>query len=335
MSLTAPDAVRRAPRWKAAGRLLGRRMLLGVPVTLAITAVVFALASIAPFNPLAAYVGSRYQQLSLEQRAELAGQLGLDQGWFATWTHWLTGALQGDWGTSILYARPVTQVMAERLPYTLLLAGCGLAIAILLSIALAIASGRRPGGLADKATTLLAQLAQSLPPFVLALVAVAVFALRLGMPASGVAAPGHSPTAASIAWHLVLPACVLAFTLIPWLVLNLRASIFEALESDAVLAARGRGAGEAQIMVREVLPLALLPFVTVIGSRLGELVTGALLIESVFSWPGIASATVEAAKAGDFPLLAAVTMASCLAVFAGNALADACYLLIDPRVKDV
>ncbi|WP_313813454.1 ABC transporter permease [Glutamicibacter sp.] len=335
MSLSRAAVAPRRLRWGGAGKLLWRRMALGVPVTFGITAVVFWLASIAPFNPLAAYAGSRYQQMSLAERAQLAAQLGLDQGWFTTWWQWFTSLVQGEAGTSILYARPVAQVLAERLPYTLLLAGCGLLLAILLSAGLAVASGTRPGGLADRATTVLAQLAQSLPPFVLALIAVAVFALRLGMPTSGIAAPGQSPTAGSIAWHLVLPAGVLALTLLPWLVLNLRASIFQALDSDSVLAARGRGAGEWQIMVHEVLPLALLPFTTVVGSRLGELVTGALLIETVFSWPGIASATVDAAKAGDFPLLAAVTVASCLAVFLGNALADACYLLIDPRVSDV
>ena len=225
--------------------------------------------------------------------------------------------------------------MSERLPYTGLLALCSLALAIGISLFLAVASGLNRGGFADRLTTFLAQLAQALPPFVLALIAIAVFALRLGLPAGGVSAAGTAPDAASIAAHLVLPATVLAISLLPWLVLNLRASVFETLDSDAVLAARGRGVHGVALLRHEVLPVALLPFITVIGSRLGELVTGALLVETVFAWPGIASAVVDAAIAGDFALLAAVTACSCLAVFAGNALADAGYLLADPRVADV
>ncbi len=120
-------------------------------------------------------------------------------------------------------------------------------------------------------------------------------------------------------------------SLLPWLLLNLRSSLFEALDSDSVLAAQGRGA--SNILIREALPQALLPFITVIGSRIGELITGALIVETIFAWPGIASAVIASAIAGDFALLAAVTASSALAVFAGNALADAAYLIADPRVS--
>lgn len=319
----------------AAAVLVLRRLLLAVPVTAGITAVVFWLASVAPFNPLAAYLGSQYERTGAAQRAALSQQLGLDDAWWQVWLRWLAAVLRGDWGVSRIHARPVAEVLAERLPYTGLLALSALALAVALAVLLALGSARRRGGVVDRFTILIAQLAQALPPFVLALLAIAVFALRLGLPAGGVAEAGARPDAASIALHLVLPAGVLAVSLLPWLVLNLRASIFEALDSDAVLAARGRGLGQGEILRREVLPVALLPFLTVIGSRLGELVTGALLVETVFAWPGIASAVVDAAVAGDFALLAAVTACSCLAVFAGNALADAGYLLADPRVRDV
>ncbi len=315
--------------------LLWRRTLISVPATLAITAAVFALASIAPFNPLAAYLGSRYESATPDERAALAHELGLNDSWYMVWARWFTDALGGDWGTSRLHGQPVAEVVSERLPFTALLTVLGLAVAIVVSLVLALAAGRRPGGIVDRVALLLVHLAQAVPPFVLGLLAIAVFALGLGLPAGGAAPGGSDPTVGSLAVHLVLPVGVLALTLLPWLVLNLRASAIEAFTSDAVLAARGRGLRESRILRTHVLPVALLPFITVIGSRLGELVTGALLVEAVFSWPGLASATITAAVAGDFPLLAAVTALTCAAVFAGSILADAAYVLADPRVHDV
>lgn len=315
--------------------LLWRRAVIAVPATAGITALVFWLASIAPFNPLAAYLGSRYEQATPQQREILAQELGLNDSWYSVWGQWVSHAFQGDWGTSRVFAQPVATVLTERLGYTALLTGTGLVVAIVLAIALSLGAGYRPGGILDSCVLSIVHIAQAVPPFVLGLVAIAVFSLGMGMPAGGVAGGGADPTPASIALHLVLPAGVLAVTLLPWLVMNLRESVFEELQSDAVLAARGRGFSQHQILFSQVLPVALLPFITVVGSRLGELVTGALLIEVVFSWPGMASATVDAAVAGDFPLLAAVTALTCLLVFAGSAIADACYLIADPRVHDV
>ncbi|PQZ89081.1 ABC transporter permease [Arthrobacter sp. MYb227] len=315
--------------------LLSRRFMVAIPATMAVTAGVFWLASIAPFNPLAAYLGSAYEQATPAQREALAQELGLNDTWYSVWFRWIGDALSGDWGTSRLFAQPVATVLSERLGYTVLLTGAGLILAIALSILLALGAGLRPGGILDTLCLSVVHIAQAIPPFVLGLVAIAVFALSLGLPAGGIAAGGAEPTGASVALHLVLPACVLAITLLPWLVMNLRASVLQELASDAVLAARGRGFGRRQILLSQVLPVASLPFITVVGTRLGELVTGALLIEVVFSWPGLASATVDSAIAGDFPLLAAVTALTCLMVFAGSALADACYLAVDPRVHDV
>ncbi len=319
-------------RWALAGKLVLRRLLVALPVTAGLTAVVFALASIAPFNPLATYLGSSYAHTDPELREQLRDELGFNKPWLQVWTHWITHAIRGDFGISITASRPVGQVLLERIPYTLLLTGTGLILAILLSLILALAAACYRNQLIDRLVQAIGQLAQSVPVFVLALVAIAVFALPLGWPTSGVAAAGMTPTPASILSHLFLPAVILAISLLPWLLLNLRTSLLEAVDSDSVLAARGRGA--KQVLLAEALPQALLPFITVIGARLGELITGALLIETIFSWPGIASAVVGSAIAGDFALLAAVTACSALAVFAGNALADAAYLLADARVNN-
>lgn len=310
--------------------------MVALPITALVSLVVFWLASIAPFNPLVAYLGPRFERASLEERAVLAEQLGVDDSFLAIWGRWLRDVILGwDWGYSRSMARPVADVLAERLPWTLLLAGTGLTLGILISLVLGVAAARRPGSLLDRGATGLAHLVQGIPPYVVALGAVAIFSLALGwLPVAGVSRGGADPTWGSIATHLVLPALVLALSQVPWLLLNVRASVLAALSEDHVTAARSRGLPERTIVWRHALPGALLPFVTVIGARLPELVTGAVLVETVFAWPGVAAATVDAAVSGDFPLLAAVTVLTCLVVLLGSLLADALYVLIDPRVED-
>jgi len=323
-------------RWPKAGRLIRNRLLLAIPITTAVSMVTFWLASIAPFDPLVAYLGPRFERASAEERAQLAAQLGLDDSWIAIWGRSARDLLlHGDLGQSRSLARPVSEVLAERLPWTLLLAGAGLLLAVVLSLVLGVSAACRPGSLVDRVASGLSYAVQGLPPFVLALVAIGVFSLALGwLPVAGVAEGGADPTWGSIARHIILPAAVLGLSQVPWLLLNVRSSVLAALTEDHVTAARSRGLPERTVVWRNALPGALLPFITVIGARLPELVTGALLVEAVFSWPGLAAATVDAATSGDFPLLAAVTALTCFAVLVGSMIADAVYLLVDPRVDD-
>lgn len=332
------DAARRDRRSALArrvGRLAAIRAAIMLPLTALISLLVFWLASLSPFDPLRSYLGTRYTSATDAQRAELARTLGLDDAWYAIWGRWATAVLHGDWGTSSSLSRPVTEVITEALPYTLLLAGAGLALAIAAALLLGVRAAWAPGGVLDRCATALAYLLQAIPPFVIGLVLIAVFALGFGIPVGGVSTAGADPTPGSIAAHLVAPAIVLGASQMPWLLLAVRTSVLEAMVSDHVRAARSRGLGDGSILWRHALPGALLPFVSVLGARLPELVTGALLVEAVFSWPGLASATVDAAVAGDFPLLAAVTVLTSLAVLTGSLLADALYLCLDPRVDDV
>lgn len=334
----ATQALDRATRsrWRQAARLAGWRALLAVPITALVSMAVFWLASIAPFNPLAAYLGRRFERASAQERAALAEQLGIDDSWLSIWARWARDVvLHGDWGYSRSMARPVADVLAERLPWTLLLGGVGLTLGIAISLVLGVAAARRPGSLLDRFATGLAHVVQGVPPFVVALAAIAIFSLALGwLPVAGVSRGGADPTWGSVATHLVLPALVLGLSQVPWLLLNVRTSVLTALTEDHVTAARARGLPDRTTLWRHALPGALLPFITVVGVRLPELVTGAVLIETVFAWPGIAAATVDAAVAGDFPLLAAVTVLTCLLVLVGSLVADALYLLLDPRVDD-
>ncbi|MFD7662607.1 ABC transporter permease [Streptomyces sp. NPDC059788] len=314
--------------------MTGRRALFAVPVLLAVTLGVFAVAAAAPFDPVKAYAGTAGLTASQENLDQIRHNLGVDQPLLGRWWHWLTGALTGDLGDSATLRAPVSQVIGERMGWSVLLCALAFVIAILAGTLLGVLAARRRGSMLDRAVTSAAYTLEAAPPFWLGLLAVWLFALKLGvLPAGGLTDTGSEvATAGQIARHVVLPALVLAVSQMPWFVLYVRQGVGDALEEDPVRGARARGLSERTVLLQHALRSGLLPVLTLIGSRVPELITGALLVETVFSWPGIASATVEAATSVDFPLLAALTVLATVAVLIGNLLSDLLYGLADPRV---
>ncbi|HLS75450.1 MAG TPA: ABC transporter permease [Nocardia sp.] len=328
-----PPVPGRGRRGRGIARMCLRRALFAVPLLVVVSLALFALAARSPFDPLAGYLGDRYTTVSTADRQRLADELGTGQSWWRQWASWAGHAMTGDLGYSRAYAQPVTTVMAERGPWTLLLSGVALACAVLAAATLGLWAARRAGGLVDRAVTVSATLVQSVPPFVLSLASVSVLAVGFRLfPVAGLTDPGADPSLRQVSRHLVLPAAVLALSLLPWLVLSLRQSLRAAAESDAVLGARARGIPESVVLRKHILPVALGPFTTVVGLRLPELLVGAAVVEEVFSWPGLAGSLVTAARELDFALLAALTVATTLLVLAGSLLADVAHALIDPRV---
>lgn len=321
--------------WGAMARLTGRRALFAVPVVLVVTFGVFAIAAASPFDPVKAYAGTAALGADQETLDRLRANLGVDEPFAVRWWRWLTSALTGDLGESSVLRQPVAQVIAERLVWSTLLCAVAFAVAVLLGTTLGVLAARRPGGWLDRAVTSAAYALEAAPVFWVALLAVWLFALQLGvLPAGGLTDTStEQVTAGQVAHHLVLPAGVLAVSQLPWFILYVRQGVGDALAEDPVRGARARGIAERTVLLHHALRSGLLPVLTLIGSRVPELITGALLVESVFSWPGIAAATVEAATAVDFPLLAALTTLAAVAVLTGNLLADLLYGLIDPRVK--
>ncbi|MDO5711791.1 MAG: ABC transporter permease [Micrococcales bacterium] len=295
---------------------------------------VFALSAMSPFDPLAAYLGDQYERATPQQRAELTATLGLTQSWWTAWTTWVDAAAHGDLGQSRVFGQPVAQVIAERLPWTLLLSGAALTVATIGGVALGLAAGLRPASWLDRLCGGAAILLQSVPPYVLSLAAIA--GLSLGVrwfPTGGATTPGRVVTPMSLAHHLVLPVLVLALSQLPWIALSLRAAVTSALASDAVRGAVARGLPWATVVRGHVLPVSLTPLVTLLGARLPELIVGAVLVEEVFAWPGLAAALVAAAQQLDFALLALLTVATTAVVLLGSLLADTAYLVLDPRVR--
>ncbi|NGO67751.1 ABC transporter permease [Streptomyces boncukensis] len=331
--MTARPAGRRA-LWAPAARLVGRRLLAAVPVLAVVTFGVFAVAAASPFDPVQQYAGSAGLNASQETLDQLRRNLGVDGPFPERWWHWVTHALSGDLGDSTALRQPVSQVIGERLGWSVLLCAAGFLFAIAAGTALGVAAARRRGGMLDRAVTSVSYTLEAAPPFWLGLLAIWLFAIQLDvLPAGGLTDTGSDAvTAGAVLRHLPLPALVLGVSQVPWFLLYVRQGVADALDEDAVRGARARGLSERTVLLGHALRSGLLPVLTLVGSRVPELITGALLVETVFSWPGIASATVEAATSTDFPLLAALTALATVAVLAGNLLADLLYGLADPRV---
>ncbi|WP_282699846.1 ABC transporter permease [Streptomyces sp. CC219B] len=316
-------------------RLAGRRLLFAAPILLVVTFGVFAIAAASPFDPVKAYAGTAALGADAETLARLRENLGVDQPFTSRWWNWLTAAVTGDLGHSSVLRQPVAEVIGERLLWSSLLCAVAFVVAVLTGTLLGVLAARRPGSPLDRAVTAAAYSLEAAPVFWLALLAIWLFALQLGvLPAGGLTdTASEQVTFGQVTRHLVLPAGVLAVSQLPWFTLYVRQGVADALAEDPVRGARARGSSERTVLLGHALRSGLLPVLTLVGSRVPELITGALLVESVFSWPGIAAATVEAATAVDFPLLAALTTLATAAVLLGNLFADLLYGLFDPRVK--
>ncbi len=309
-------------------------MLFIVPVIMVVSAGLFAAAAISPFDPLVGYLGTRYMTTSEADKALIATQMGFDNPWYSTYRTWLHGVVTGDLGISRSFNQPVTQVISERLPWTLLLVGTSLVIAILTSLALGVLAGIRKGGILDRTVSGLCVVVQGLPPFVLSLGAIALFALTLGwLPVAGLTDGGADPSPGQVIRHLILPVAVLAISQLPWLLLAVRESVVASTGEGFVAGAVARGIPASTITKRHIVPTSLAPFVNIIGVRLPELVVGAVLVEEVFSWPGIAGAIVSSARDLDMALLAFLTVGTTLTVMLGSLLADVVVARLDPRVS--
>ncbi|MFI6510533.1 ABC transporter permease [Streptosporangium sp. NPDC050855] len=311
------------------------RIAFAVPLLVIVTIGMFALAKASPFDPVRQYLGERALVTSPEAAEAIRRNWGLDRPVTEQYATWFTGLVRGELGESRSFHRPVAEVIGERLGWTLLATGSALVLMFAGSLLAGTLAARRRGSWTDRVITGGAFANEAAPVFWLGLLAIWVFAVRLGwLPAGGLTdAASSTVDAADVARHMVLPVAVLAISQSSWLVLYVRESVIGVLREDFVIGARARGLRERTVLVRHALRSALLPFLTLLGARIPELVTGAILVETVFSWPGVAAASVQAALAVDFPLLAALTLLGTAAVLAGNLLADIAYTVADPRVR--
>ncbi len=311
-------------------RFLARRCLQALPLLLAISVLVFLLIHAAPGGPLAMYLAN--PNVRPEDIERLRRALGLDRPlWIQYWS-WLTAFVRGDWGYSFSDGRPVVMRIAERLPATLELAAVSLAGALLVTIPTGIASGIRRGRWLDRAVTALATVGISLPAFWFGLFLQIVFATGLGwLPSSGRSTPGAEDLIDHLL-HLVLPALVLIVVQASAWSRYLRGSVIDTLSEPFVVAAKARGIPRRRVVLRHVLRNAIGPVLAVVMVDAALLVSGAVVTESVFAWPGIGSLFTEALARRDYTVLMALLMLTSTAIVVLNLVADLAHAVVDPRV---
>ncbi len=311
-------------------RFLARRILQAIPLLLLISLLVFLLIHAAPGGPLAVYLSNpnvRPQDLERLRRA-----LGLDRPLWQQYVSWLAAFARGDWGYSFSDGRPVAERIVERLPATLELVGVSLAAALCVTVPVGVVGAVKRGRWFDRATTAAAFAGISLPAFWFGLLLQLVFAVGLGwLPSSGRTTFGGGGLADRVQ-HLVLPATVLALIHAAGWSRYLRGSMIETLAQPFVLSARARGLPPRLVVLRHALRNALGPVVTIVLLDAALIVSGAVVTESVFAWPGLGSLFTEALARRDYTILMAMLMLSSTAVVALNLIADAAYALLDPRV---
>ena len=326
----ARDVARRLP---FCAQLACRFVLL----MLAVSFVTFWLVGNSPIDPVQANVGQvAYTTMSPDRREQLAERWDADTPVLERYAAWLGDAVRGDFGESLRYNEPVVTVVAERFASSVALLAASWLIAGVVGTTLSVVAGVRSGSVLDRMVRGYCYVLSATPTFWLALVALMIFSVYLGWFPWGFSVPIGSTGEVSI-WvrlhHIVLPALVLSLTGIANVALHTREKTLDVMATDYVRLARARGERTRSIVLRHGLRNLIIPALTLQCARISEIFGGSILVEQVFSYPGLGQAAVTAGLGGDAPLLVGIALASAALVFAGNTLANVLYGVVDPRLR--
>lgn len=331
-------------------QLLARRALAAVPILLCVSALVFVILRLLPADPIAM---SLPPGANAEDYAKLKAAFGLDRSLPEQYAIWIGRLLNGEFGGSIFFRRPVAELVARALPATLELVAAGMLIGILAGIfggiALFRARGHAGETVLDGATTVL----MAIPEFLWAILLILFVGVSLKwLPFIGRLAPdleqpaivtgfllldsliaGRLDAFASALTHLVLPSIALAIGLAPLVMRVLRASLMEAIEEDYIRQARLRGISDRDLVFRHALPNAALPTISLIGVQGGFMFGGTVLVELIFAYPGLGNLMIDAVRNHDLPVIQVVALVYCVLVLGINAVVDVAYLVVNPRLR--
>jgi peptide/nickel transport system permease protein len=301
---------------------------------LLISLLVFLILQLVPGGPFDSLLASpRVTQLDIDRLNRL---IGLDRPLHERYVTWLWKSAQLDWGMSwqVAFGQPVGKVINDRLPNTLVLMGISTLLSIVIAIPIGIYSAIRKYSLADYFVTGLSFFGISMPVFWFGLMLMIVFAVKLGwLPTSGVSAPGLEKDVADRIKHLVMPVIVLSLVNIAQWSRFMRSSMLEVLSLDYMRTARAKGLAEAVVIFRHGVRNALIPVITILGLDIPVLFSGAVITETIFSWPGMGRLLRDAVFANDWPVVQAVIMITAFLVILGNLVADLLYAVVDPRIR--
>ena len=302
-------------------RFLARRFVLTIPVLLGVATLVFALIHLIPGDPVRTMLGEAASEDSV---IELRGRLGLDRPLYQQYALFLKDLAHGDLGTSLRTNEPVTQALAARLPATFELAGASMIVAIAIAIPLGIVAAAAAGTFIDHLATTVALVGISMPNVWLGPLLAIIFAVELGwLPVSGRGAFAQ----------LVLPALTLGAPLAAVLARMTRASVIDELRELYVTAARARGLSRTRAVLRHAFRNSLIPIVTVLGLQFGAVLTGAVITETIFAWPGIGRLLIQSIGFRDYPLVQGCILLIAVTYVSVNLLTDLAYGFLDPRIR--
>lgn len=301
-------------------RYIALRLLLLIPTLLGVLAVTFALLYLAPGDPVAAIVGERADAATV---ARVRQELRLDDPVPLRFVRYVGGVVRGDLGRSYITRRPIVRELKQRFPATLRLAGAAMCIAIFFGLSIGILGALRPGSWADRIATLGAYLGISFPVYWVGLLLILGFAVTLRW---------FPPSGYGGLLFLVLPAITLGMRSVAFLARMTRSTMREVLSSDLVRTARAKGLSETTVVLRHALGNALLPIITVVGLDFGSYLTGSILTETIFSWPGVGRYVLTAIDKRDLPAIQGSILFLSLVFVLANLITDLCYAAADPRV---
>ena len=319
-------------------RAIGHQLVRFALLMVAVSAVTFALVGSSPVDPVQMNVGqAAYGRMSETKREQLREYWSADAPIAERYARWASGAIRGDLGDSLRYNAPVTQVVALRAGNTLMLMAVAWVLSGAIGVTLGILAGALRGGWADRVIRAYCFVLSSTPAFWLGLVALMVFSVWLGWFPFGFSVPiGVDAASVSLAerlHHLILPALTLSLTGVANVALHTREKVVDVMESDYVRFAVTRGDTHWQVLRRHGLRNLALPAISLQFAQVSEIFGGSVLVEQVFSYPGLGQAAVTAGVGGDAPLLVGIALASAAIVFAGNLVANILYGVVDPRMR--
>ena len=307
-----------------------KRILIAIPTLIGITIIDYAIMCFAG-NPLEMLQGARISQEALAARA---AQLGLDQPFYIQYFAWLLQLLKGNLGYSIKSYQPVSDMILSHLGPTLLLMGTSLLVSLIMSIPAGIYSAIRQYSKGDYIVVTASFLGSSIPGFFLSLLLVYIFTMKLGLlPSDGMITLGTSGGAADVAVHMIMPVLVLSVSMAGTNIRYIRSAMLEILQKDYLRTARAKGIGERLVINRHALRNALVPIVTVIGMQIPVLFGGAVIVEQLFSWPGLGLLTMSAILTRDYPVIMGVCLLSAVVVLLANLVTDILYAVVNPTIQ--
>lgn len=313
-------------------RYAARRLATTVPLLLGLSLLVFGLIKAAPGDPALFFLsGSSGVAVDPALRLKIRHQLGLDRPVAVQYAVWLSNAVRGEFGYAITYHTPVMALIRQAVPATMTLQLAAVGLAVLISIPAGALSATREYSAVDHGVTSLSFLGLSLPNFWFALLLILLFSVRLGwLPSGGI---GAGKSLLDRLPNLAMPTVVLAAEYIASYTRFMRSSLLDALRAEYVTTARAKGLAERRVLYRHAMKNAMLPMITIVGLSLPRLFSGAIIVETIFAWPGVGRLAYDAVLRRDEPVIMALTLLTAIVIIASNLLADVCYVALDPRIS--